>query len=99
VLQTASMYGRPPIQGRCTRWTRETGNDPLEFCERRHRYSMGHRSWTAPSIGDRATEISKEPENNKVFAFSLAGDHGEHSDNHRWAPKLTASPIIAYITI
>src|SRR5437879_6015245 len=60
VLQTASCT---PVQipDRCTRSTRQTeisfGTSPAAA-----RYSTGHRSWTAPSIGDRATEISKEPE-------------------------------------
>src|SRR5580692_4694724 len=49
------------IQDRCTHWIREPERSS-GILRAEARYSMGHRLWTAPSFGDRVTEISKEPE-------------------------------------
>src|SRR5258707_11521156 len=60
------------IQDRCTRWTREPERSS-GILRAGARYSMGHRSWTAPSIGDRAIEISKEPEITKCSLLAWPG--------------------------
>jgi len=89
VLQTA-LCTPALIQGRCTRWTRQTEISSGNF-------ASGGTVIDGPSIVDGTLYWGsgyrniQGTGNNKVYAFSLAGekDHGEHpgdndDHNHNW---------------